>query len=376
MRPHSMLLVAASATLLAVSAPLAPAAVNTRAVVGTAVSNGGNFQVAHTNASGTATVLSGDQVQTAEGTSRILLRGGSEIELMPNSAASVFGDHATLDSGILRTRFGAGYTIASRNFTVRPTDTKTVAILEASATSLTVSVPTGSADILSATGSKLVHMTPGNTLNFGAYESKIDANVNIARLLGTLDSENGHYLLRDRFSNTVSELVGPVDPKLLNHLVTVDGNVLTNQKPDVLQVDHLVQVSQIKRSDATYGLPCTPDGNGGIARIVHLDGALSKLRGHFLLADKSKGKSFELIGDVDDKEVGSEIAVKGFVLPKREALLPAEEVVYTEARKYIVAASPCAGLMIGGAIVSTGIITWPKNDAVGTALTNKIPISY
>ncbi len=372
MRIHPLLLV----TVLAVPAPFAHAGVTPRVVVATAVSTGGNFQVAHTTASGTATVLSGDQVETGAGSSRITLRDGSEIELMPNSSASVFSDHATLDSGILRTHFGTNFSIASRNFTVRPTDGKTVAILEASATSLTVSVPTGSADILGVNGSKLVHMMPGKTLNFGAYESKIDANVNIARLLGVLDSENGHYLLRDRFSNTVSELVGPVDPKLLNHLVTVDGNVLTNQKANVLQVDHLVQISQIKRSDATYGLPCTPDGNGGIARIVHLDGALSKLRGHFLLADKAKGKSFELIGDVDDKEVGTEIAVKGFVLPKREALLPAEEVVYTEARKYIVAASPCAGLIIAGSIVSTGIITWPHNDAVTPSLVQQTPISY
>lgn len=373
MRSHHVLSVAA----LALVAPLTLSAATNRTVVGTAVSSGGSFQVGHTAASGTATVLSGDQVETGAGTSRIMLRNGSEIELLPNSAASVFDDHATLDMGTLRTHFGAGFTIASRNFTVRPTDGKTVAVLEASATSLTVSVPEGSADILGATGVKLVHMLPGNTLNFGAYDSKIDANVNVARLLGVLDSENGHYLLRDRFSNTVSELVGPVPPRLLNHLVTVDGNVLTNQKADVLQVDHLVQVSQIKQSDATFGLPCTPDGNGGIARVIHLDGALSKLRGHFLLADKSKGKSYELIGDVDDKEVGTDIAVKGFILPKRQALLPAEEVVYTEARKYIVAASPCAGLIIGGVIISTGIATWPKNDGVSAALpTQNVPISY
>ena len=372
MRSHPSLAIA----VFALAAPLATAAVNARPVVGTAVSSGGSFQVAHTNATGTATVLNGDQVETGAASSRITLRDGSEIELMPHSAASVFNDHATLDSGMLRTHFGNGFTVASRNFTVRPTDGKTIAVLEASATSLTVSVPTGSADILGAKGDRLVHMLPGNTLNFGAYDSKIDPNVNVARLLGVLDSENGHYLLRDRFSNTVSELVGPVPQRLLNHLVAVDGNVLTNQRPDVLQVDHLVQVSQIKQSDATYGVPCTPDGNGGIARIVHLDGALSKLRGHFLLADKSKGKSYELIGDVDDKEVGTEIAVKGFVLPKREALLPAEEVVYTEARKYIVAASPCAGLLIGGIIVSTGVITWPKNDVATTGLAQQTPISY
>ena len=363
------------AAVLAVFAPLTMGAANPRTVVGTAVSTGA-FQVAHTAANGTATVLNGDLVESAAGTSKIMLRSGSELELLPNSGTSVFENHATLDEGTLRTHFGAGFTVVSRNFVVRPSDPKTVAVVQTTATSLTVSVSSGSADILGADGSRLVHMNSGNTLNFGAYDTKIDPNINIARLLGVLDSQNGHYLIRDRFSNTVSELVGPISSKLVNHLVTVDGNVLTNLKPDVLQVDHLVQVSSIKQSDATFGVPCTPDGNSAIARAIHLDGALTKLRGHFLLADKAKGKSFELVGDVDDKEVGTDVNVRGFVLPRREAILPAEQVVYTEARKYLVAASPCAGLIIGGAIISTGAIVWPHNDGSVAAATQNTPISY
>ena len=362
--------------VIALIVPLTLGAASPRAVVGTAVSSGGEFQVGHTTASGTATILNGDQVETASARSRITLRNGTEIDLLPNSASSIYEDHATLDEGTLRTRPSAGFLVTSRNFTVRATGAGTEVLLQASPTSLTVFVPSGSADILGVNGSKLVHMLTGNTLNFGAYATTIDPNVNVARLLGVLDSENGHFLLRDRFSNTVSELVGPVSPKLLNHLVTVDGNVLTNLKPDVLQVDHLVQVSQIKQSDATFGAPCTPDGNGGIAKIIHLDGALSKLRGHFLLADKTKGKTFELVGDVDDKEVGTDLSVRGFVLPNREAVLPAEQVVYTEVRKYVIAASPCAGLIIGGAVVSTGLIVLPKNDPSSSALTRSTPISY
>ncbi len=355
--------------------PFTLAVAGSRSVVGTALSPGGSFEVGHTAASGTATVLNGDQVETSASSSKILLRNGSEMELMPNSASSIFDNHATLDEGTLRTRFGSGFYLASRNFTVRPTDAKTEAVLQTTATTLTVSIPVGSADILSANGTKLVHMLTGNTLNFGAYETKIDQKVNVARLLGVLDLDNGHYLVRDRFSNTVSELVGPISPKLVNHLVAVDGNVLTNNKPDVLQADHLVQVSQIKPSDATFGLPCTPDGNGGIARIVHLDGALTKVREHFLLADKSQGKSYELVGDVSDKEVGSDIKVRGFILPKREAVLPAEQVVYSEARKYAIAASPCAGLIIAGSIVSTGVLAIPKNTGA-TAAQAKGPISF
>ena len=369
--------VAVCSTLLAFPL-MAPAAGDPRPVVGTILSNG-NFEVAHTPASGTATVLNGDEVSTSGTSSRIMLKGGTELELQPNSSGAIFSNHATLDAGTVKTKLANDFYLTSRAFTVRSTESNTQAILQASAKALTVSVPSGGADVMNVAGSKLVHMAPGTTLNFGAYDTAASsaANVNAAWMLGVLDRENGHYIVRDRFTNTVSELVGTeVNPKLLNHLVVVDGNTTGTGASSLAQVDRVVQVSRLAPSDATTMIPCTPDGNGGIARIIHLDGMVSKVREHFLLKEKSA--TYELVGEVNDKDIGTDLKARGFVLPRKQAILPAEKVVYTERRNYVLAASPCAGALLGGALVTTGTITAATitSSAAVIGKAQVTPISY
>jgi hypothetical protein len=341
-----------------------------RVVVGTALSSG-NFEIAHTAASNNATVLDGDEVSSNASVSRVMLRGGAELDLQPNTVSSFFADHAILQEGTANTHLSPQYAVISRDFTVKATQPQTEAILQTSLHSLTVSVKAGGADVINGAGVKLTHMAPGTTLDFGTAYGSLDRSVNVARLMGVLDSENGHYLVRDRYSNAVSELVGPVDPKLLNHLVMVDGNVLTNDKPDVQQVDNVVSVSKVAKTDAAFGLPCIADGVHGVAKIVKLAGNLTKVRDHFLLADKNQG-TYELVGDVEDKDVGTNMNVKGFLLDKREAVLPAEHVVYTEMRKFIATDSPCVGAIVAGSLITTGVLLIPGNAAATAAKTQPV----
>ena len=104
-----------------------------------------------------------------------------------------------------------------------------------------------------------------------------------------------------------------------------------------------------------------------------VSGVLSKIREHFLVSSP-KTKTYEVVGDVNDKEIGNDIHERGFILPKRASILPAEGVVYLERRKLIAMASPCVGAMVGSSLISSGAMLIPKSDATSAAVVN--PISF
>ena len=87
------------------------------------------------------------------------------------------------------------------------------------------------------------------------------------------------------------------------------------EKSDLSQVDRVVQVSKLAPSDATAGLPCAADGVGGLAKRVVVDGLVNKIRNHFMVQEANK-HTYEVVGDVEDKEIGTNIHSKGFVLPE------------------------------------------------------------
>ena len=375
---HLASFVKVSLITLALS-PLAAlaAAADSRSVVGTVLSPG-SFQVAHTAGSGTATVLNGDQVEALTTQSRVLLKSGVNVELAPHTSSNLFADHAMLNTGSLNFKASSAFYVTSQDFVVTATEPNTEAILQLAGNQLTVNVTSGSTRIGSASGDTLARMSAGSTLSFDPLAYSPSNNVNVSnttvRLLGVLDFENGHYLIRDRFSNSVSEVVGgEFSPKLVNHLVMVDGTWIGNSKSTVAQVDHVVHVSRIAPSDATTAVPCRPDGSGGVAKVIGLDGLVSKIRNHYLLKDEKKG-TYEVVGNVDDKEVGTEVKARGFILPDHPTILPAEKVVYIENRVLSVATSPCAGAIIGGVLIGTGTALWPHN-AVAAAST-ATPVSF
>ena len=348
-------------------------------VVGTILSPG-SFQVAHIAGTGTATVLNGDQVEALTTQSRVLLKSGVDVELAPHTSSNLFTDHAQLNAGSLNFKAAAAFYVASTDFVVTATEPRTEAILQLSGSQLTVNVTAGSARIGSTSGDTLARLNAGATLSFDPLSYPPVNNVNVSnttvRLLGILDSQNGHYLIRDRFSNSVSEVVGgQFSPKLLNHQVVIDGTWIGNDKSTVAQVDHVVHVSKIEPSDASSSFPCRADGSGGIAKVIGLDGLVSKIRNHYLLKDQKKGNTYEIVGNVNDKDVGTNLKARGFVLPDHPTILPAEKVVYIENRVLGLATSPCAGAIIGGVLIGTGTAVWPHNATVNPA-TASTPISF
>ena len=358
----------------------APGAISSRAVVGAVVSPG-SFRLANTTATGTATLLSGDEVQAASSSPKVMLKNGANFDLLPNSSSAFYTDHATLLNGTMRVASPQPYAINSGRFTVTAMEPRTAAVLQMSGDRLIVNVTSGSANVVTA-GERLAHIGAGTTLSFDPYSEADGAapadsfttNTQV-RLLGVLDSENGHYLVRDRFTNSVSEIHGQVSPKLLNHLVMVDGTWMGMEKSDLSQVDRVVQVSKLAPSDATAGLPCAADGVGGLAKRVVVDGLVNKIRNHFMVQEANK-HTYEVVGDVEDKEIGTNIHSKGFVLPNRPTILPAEQVVYLENRKLIAMASPCVGAIVAGTLIGTSALVLPKNDPTAVAAAVRSPISF
>jgi hypothetical protein len=366
-------------TLGPTTAFAAPAASDARSVVGTVLSPG-SFEVAHIAGIGTATVLNGDQVEALATQSRVLLKSGVDVQLAPHTSSNLFNDHAQLNNGTLNFKASAAFYVNSHDFIVTATEPRTEAILQLSGSQLTVNVTSGSARIGSASGDTLARISAGSTLSFDPLSYPPVNNVNVSnttvRLLGVLDSQNGHYLIRDRFSNSVSEVVGgEISPKLINHQVMIDGTWIGNDKSTVAQVDHVVHVSKIEASDAASSFPCRADGSGGVAKVIGLDGLVSKIRNHYLLKDQKRNSTYEIVGNVNDKDVGTDLKARGFVLPDHPTILPAEKVVYIENRVLGLATSPCAGAIIGGIIIGTGTAVWPHNATVNAA-TASTPISF
>jgi hypothetical protein len=212
-------------------------------------------------------------------------------------------------------------------------------------------------------------MVPGQVLSYQNLNRGSDENTQV-QALGVLGREDGHYLIRDRYTNVVSELSGSVPPAYLNKLVLVKGE-LGSDKSTVPQVDRVLVVKEIRRSDATSSVPCQHDPGGSAAKEMMVDGVLSQEEGHYLVATSEHGY-VELVGDIDRSEVGKKVHMKGAIIQGQTAYAPAEQIVYSEKRKFVFSDSPCAGLITGGILVTAGMLLLPDG---GSTIAPQ-PISY
>jgi hypothetical protein len=337
-----------------------------QAQIGMVVSKG-NFTIAGVRSAGTATIFDGDLVATGSVASEVHLSNGVDLMMSPNSSGSIFQDHVNLIKGTIAGKVGGQYRVASEGLVLQPTSSATRAEVQVADNRVIVALPAGQADMLTAHGALVSHMVPGKVLS---YQNVNGADDKVVQALGVLDRQDGHYLIRDRFTNVVSELSGDIPANYLNKLVLVNGELLSD-KPTVSQVDRLVMVKQIKRSDATSAVPCESDPGGSVAEEMKVDGVLSTEKGHYLVATSEHGY-VEVIGDVDSAEVGKTVHMKGAIIQGHTAYAPAEQVVYTEKRKFVVSDSPCAGLIAGGVMVAASLLLHP-DDGSQLAPT---PISY
>jgi hypothetical protein len=347
---------------------LVPIAAAGEAQIGMVVSHG-SFTIDGVKSSGTATVFNGDSLSTDAVASQVHLAGGVNLTLAPHSAGTIFSDHVALSQGTLSGQVGPQYRVVSKGITLRPVGPATQAEVQVAANRVTVAIPMGHADIGNAQGALLSHMVPGQVLSYQNVNGGSDQQ-NQVQALGVLDREDGHYLIRDRYTNVVSELSGNIPADYLNKLVTVKGE-LGSDKSNVAQVDRVVTVKEIKRSDATSLVPCEHDPGASVAKEMIVDGMLSKEEGHYLVSTSEHGV-VEVIGDVDGSDIGKKVHMRGSIIQGQTAYAPAEQIVYTEKRKFVFSDSPCAGLIVGGMLVTAGLLIHPD----GGSPANETPVSY
>ncbi len=318
------------------------------------------FLVDNASAMSSATLFAGDSVQTINTICRVNMKNGSEVKLAPHSAAQLYEDRVVLQRGRAETTLGAGAKIETTDFLVKTGSKQTHANLELVGDSMTVAVLSGQAEVSNLHGVILSRMTAGSSLNFvnvaGEQERTAGSSqsASLIRLVGILDVEDQHYLIRDRFGNSVTELIGDLPAKMVNELTMVYGTV-ESQRSDIPHVDRVVRVIRINRSDMAGGWPCLPDGAGGPAKRISLKGALTKDGAHYFVSDDRHG-TFEVIGDLEEKMVGKPVELTGFVLPNRRGFSPADQLVYIERRKFIAAESPCVGVMATGVMVTAMVL--------------------
>jgi hypothetical protein len=212
-------------------------------------------------------------------------------------------------------------------------------------------------------------MVPGQVLSYQNVNSGMDEDTQV-QALGVLSRQDGHYLVRDRTSNLAYELSGNIPDSDVNKLVMVKG-VLGAEKSSIPQVDRLINVKDIQQSDATAGPPCAHDPGASIAKEMMVNGVLSREEGHYLVHTPDHGV-VEVIGDVDGSQIGKQVHMRGAVLAGQTAYAPAEQLVYMEKRKFVYLASPCAGLITGGVMITAGMLLLPDGGSSPVVT----PLSY
>ena len=333
-----------------------------RKQIGMVISSG-SFTIDDVKSSGTATVFEGDQIETNTAVSRVHLASGTDFELSPHSSGTIYADHVVLNSGTVHGQIQDDYRLQAQNLVLKPTQKNTHAAVQIASAGVTVAVPAGSADIGTAQGMLLSHMEPGTALNYAtsadaAYQSQT------IKMYGVIDQHEDHYLIRDQYTNVVTELVGDVPTRDVNKLKMITGEVL-DTKSTIPHVDRMVRIVKLDSGSAVgMGGPCALGGGDGGNTVKHIDlnGTLAKSGRHFLLTNSDQ-HVYEVLGDMQDYKIGTKVHIKAFVLEHRQPFSPAEQVVYAEDRKsFLLFASPCAGLVAGGMIITTGVLLIPSND--------------
>jgi hypothetical protein len=338
-------------------------------------SSSDSFLIANAPATEGATIFNGDSVEAGATQCRVHMKNGNEITLAPHAAAQLYSDRFNVRKGMAEVRLSSGSALEAEGFVFKSVSESSQTRLRVEPGNITVSVLSGQADVSNLQGAILSRMVSGSSLHFAyasvpASESGTAQGQVHTQLLGVLDKQDGHYLLRDRYSNTVTELVGDIPSKQINELTLVYGT-LEAKDSSIPHVHRILHVDRIQTSGAAAGLPCMPDGAGGVAKRLVLHGILNKDGNRYLITDHQHG-TYEVIGDVDGTLVGKQVNMATFLLSDRQATAPAEHVVYAEHRKIVVVDSPCAMVVPPVAISIAALLSLMDSGAPPA----HVPISY
>jgi hypothetical protein len=180
------------------------------------VTASGHFTIERSQVWGNSSLFDGSNVQTDQASTDLALRNGVKLQLGAKSRAQVFENRLALEGGIGQVNASAPYEIDAAG-------------LKISGERLRVSVSdrievvafTGSARVLSSSGTLLASIPAGRSMNF-AMQAGSTGSVTRS---GCLLFKDGHFILQDENTQEVAELTGRSLEQNVGNRVEASGRV-------------------------------------------------------------------------------------------------------------------------------------------------------
>jgi len=225
----------------------------------------GQAQVDGAVVRGNSTLFQGSVVQAGTTTSDLMLPGGSNLLLEPDSAVKVYRGYAVLEHGAAVQR-GSNTLVADglKVSSLSPQGAVFVAIQDGSR--LSVAAQGGAAEVRSSSGDLVARLEPGKALSFAIQAAPQNSNPAATgaqmTIHGILRKDHpgryGHYLLTDIPSKVTYELQGPGLDDLVGASVEVSGSTFdTAPAEGASKVLSVSDIHQMPLSEIT-GTPTPP----------------------------------------------------------------------------------------------------------------------
>jgi hypothetical protein len=163
----------------------------------------GEFRVDGAAVRGNSTLVAGDVVETMSMNTTVRV-GGTEVTLMPESRAALYGDHTILQRGTTLVRGASSHALEAGTLRIVPLSAHAlVEVGYSDHKQVTVSAHSGAANVFTSSGELLASLNPGSALSFapsaggsGAGSGQASAAAGVS-LTGKLTTSGGKYYLTD-----------------------------------------------------------------------------------------------------------------------------------------------------------------------------------
>ena len=165
----------------------------------------GEFRVDGAAVRGNSTLMAGDVVETMSMNTTVRV-GGTELTLMPESRAALYGDHTTLQKGTTLVRGASSHALEVGTLRIVPLSAHSlVEVGYSDRKQVTVSAHSGAANVFTSSGELLASLNPGGALSFspsagasglGSGSGQAAAGPGVA-LRGRLTKNGDKYFLTD-----------------------------------------------------------------------------------------------------------------------------------------------------------------------------------
>ena len=234
-------------------------------VIGT-VTAGGAFRLNGDTVMANGTLTEGAVLESGRGNSSVRLAGGARLSLSSDSRGKLYGDRMILEKGEARLENGVGFHLEALGLTIRPDrgiSTGRIGLLGSNR--LSVAALTGSFRVLNARGVLVANVAAGSAL---AFEPQPSADAAMTHIRGTLNQQNGRFLLTDQVTRVTVEVTGHRLAPYVGQVVGVTGalNVAATSAAIASQVIAATHVETIAAGAAVAG---TGGASGAAALSVN-----------------------------------------------------------------------------------------------------------